>query len=291
MKAILRKIDNNENFSFVSRIDEFSQFYNKWHFHPELELTYIVKGSGTRFVGDHIEYFQEGDLILIGSNLPHVWKSNRKNETIDNEKQSIAKVVQFLPNFLGDHFLNLNESNKIRELFTSASLGLKVFGKTKHNIIDLLDIFFNENKPIKKISLILEILETLALSNEFELLSSQAFINAYGKLNTEKINKIYEFTFNNYYQKITLEQVATMAHMSIPNFCKYFKSRTQKSFIQFLTEVRIGIACKMLVEDKKSIQQIAFDCGFNNISNFNRAFKIQKKQKPIQYRQSFDKLN
>ena len=136
-------------------------------------------------------------------------------------------------------------------------------------------------------ALFFQILETIAESNEVVFLSSENFLYSYHGFEAAKINGVYEFTLTHYNQKIMIEEVATIANMSVSNFCKYFKNRTQKTYIQFLTDIRISFACHLLIENKKSIQHIATDCGFNNISNFNRSFRLVKKQNPLEYRKNF----
>ena len=290
MQAILRKIGSNDDNSFVARTDRFNHFYNKWHFHPELELTYIVNGKGNRFVGDSIEIFEDGDLVLIGANLPHVWKNDSSYFEGRDDQIAMANVIQFLPKFFGDTFYNLKELENIRALFEKTELGLRIEGSTKASVIKLMSQIFETENSLKRLCILLEILERIAISDELKQLSSQGFVDAYQKFDTQKINTVYEFTLHQYHRKILINEAAKIACMSVPNFCKYFKSRTQKTYIEFLTEVRIGFACRMLIENQKSIQQIAFDCGFHNLSNFNRSFRLQKKQKPVEYREVFGGL-
>jgi AraC-like DNA-binding protein len=287
MHPILRKIDSTDGTSFVVRTDMFSHFYNKWHFHPELELTYIIKGKGNRFVGDNIELFEEGDLVLIGANLPHVWKSDSSYFEGRENQIAMANVIQFLPKFFGETFYHLKELENIRLLMEKSRLGLRIEGATKISIVKLMSLIFETDNSLKRLCILLEILETVALSKDLVQLSSLGFVKAYEKFDTQKINSVYEFTINQYHRKILIAEAANVAHMSVPNFCKYFKSRTQKTYIQFLTEVRIGFACRLLVENKKNIQQIALDCGFHNLSNFNRSFRLLKNQKPAEYRHIF----
>lgn len=291
MQAILRKIDSNANNSFIARTDMVSHFYNKWHFHPELELTHIIHGKGNRFVGDNIDFFEDGDLVMIGSNLPHVWKNDISYFEGREDQIAMANVIQFLPNFFGETFYNLKEIKNINFLFEKSQLGLKIVGTTRNIVIKLISQIFETDSSLKRLCILLEILETIAISDEIQQLSSKGFVDAYQRLDTQRINKVYEFTINQYHRKILIDEVAVIANMSVSNFCKYFKSRTQKTYIQLLTEVRIGFACQMLIENRKSVQQIAFDCGFHNLSNFNRTFKIQKHQKPIEYKQIFGELD
>lgn len=290
MQAILRKIDSNADNSFVARTDTVSHFYTKWHFHPELELTHIIHGKGNRFVGDSIEFFEDGDLVLVGANLPHVWKNDVSYFNDKQGQMAMANVIQFLPNFFGETFCSLKELKNVKFLFEKSQLGLRIVGNTRKIVIKLISQIFETDNSLKRLCILLEILETIAVSDEIEQLSSRGFVDAYQRLDTQRINKVYEFTLNQYSRKILIDEVAIVANMSVSNFCKYFKSRTQKTYIQFLTEVRIGFGCQMLIENRKSVQQIAIDCGFHNLSNFNRTFRMQKNQKPIEYRQIFGEL-
>jgi AraC-like DNA-binding protein len=287
MQAILRKVNPSADYSFVARIDKLPYLYEKWHFHPELELTHIVKSRGTRFVGDSIEEFEEGDLILLGSNLPHVWKNDpiyfKPGATLEVESQ----VVQFLPDCFGKDFLKLKEMEGIQRLFEKAKRGLRIMGKTKENVLPLMTQLIESSKGIRRIGLFLHILELITESEEVIFLSSEGFLDSYHRFDTDTINRVYEFTLSQFNRRILIEEAAAIANMSVPNFCRYFKNRTQKTFVQFLTEVRIGYACRMLIENKKSIQHIAFECGFHNLSNFNRSFRLLKQQKPTAYRAAF----
>jgi AraC-like DNA-binding protein len=238
-------------------------------------------------VGDSIEEFEEGDLILIGSNLPHVWKNDTSYFQPNSSLRVESQVVQFLPDCFGKDFLNLKEMGSIRRLFEKSKRGLRITGKTKEKILSLMTQLIENTKGVQRIGLFLNILELIAESEEVIFLSSEGFLDSYHRFDTETINRVYEFTLSQFNRRILIEEAAAIAHMSVANFCRYFKNRTQKTYIQFLTEVRIGYACRMLIENKKSIQQIAFDCGFHNISNFNRSFRLLKHQNPMAYRAAF----
>lgn len=282
MKPIFKKVDSKSEEAFVARIDEFAQFYNKWHFHPELELTHIVKGRGTRFVGDNIEFFQDGDLILIGSNLPHVWKNQNKESEL-----SVARVVQFLPNFMGDDILKLVEFKNIQKLLIKSSFGLKIEGEVKVLILGFLNKLFKTEDPLERIILIIKMLDCLGTSDETIPISKSLFLVELDKQNKDRLNRVIDYTITNFASKIMLEDVASISNMSVSNFCKFFKVRVKKTYVQYLTEVRIGMSCKMLIENQLSINRIAYDSGFVNISNFNRAFKLNKNMTPFSYRKLY----
>lgn len=282
MKPIFKKVDSKSEEAFVARIDQFAQFYNKWHFHPELELTHIVKGRGTRFVGDNIEFFKDGDLILIGSNLPHVWKNQNKESEL-----SVARVVQFLPNFMGEDILKLVEFKNIQKLLIKSSFGLKIEGEVKVLILGFLNKLFKTEDPLERIILIIKMLDCLGTSDETIPISKSLFLVELDKQNKDRLNRVIDYTITNFASKIMLEDVASISNMSVSNFCKFFKVRVKKTYVQYLTEVRIGMSCKMLIENQLSINRIAYDSGFVNISNFNRAFKINKNMTPFSYRKLY----
>lgn len=287
MQAIFRKVNSSPEYSFVARIDRLPYLYEKWHFHPELELNHIVQSRGTRFVGDCIEEFEEGDLTFLGSNLPHVWKNDRAYFLPDSSLRAEARVIQFLPDCFGPDFLKLKEMEPIRRLLDKSKRGLRIMGKTKEVVLPLMTQLIENPSGVQRIGIFLHILERIADSDEVVFLSSEGFLDSYHRFDTDTISRVYEFTLSQFNRRILIEEVAAIAHMSVPNFCRYFKNRTQKTYIQLLTEVRIGYACRMLIENKKSIQQIAFDCGFHNLSNFNRSFRLLKKQKPTAFRTLF----
>ena len=289
MQAILRKINPSSDYSYASRVDDLPNFYNKWHFHPELELSYVTESTGMRFVGDSIEPFSPGDLILIGSNLPHVLKNDPDYFLPDSDLRVGSQVVQFLPDCFGKDFLHLKEMENIKALFERAKRGLHITGKTRDKVAKILNQLIIQEKGVGRITLLLQILDEIAQSDDITYLSSENFLDSYHRYESAKINEVYEFTLSHYNEKILIEEVADIANMSVSNFCKYFKNRTRKTYIQFLTEVRISFACHSLIENKKSIQHIAYDCGFHNISNFNRSFRLLKNQSPLDFRKQFVK--
>lgn len=282
MKPIFKKVESQSEEAFVAKIDQFSQFYNKWHFHPELELTHIVKGRGTRFIGDHIEYFEDDDLILVGSNLPHVWKNQN-----DDSELAVAQVVQFLPSFLGNDMVRKIEFKNVQNLIAQSTYGLKIVGITKDQVLLYLDVLFKANNSLDRLITLIRILDLLGTSSDLIPLSKSLFMVKVDKQNVDRLNQVIDYTITNFAARITLEDIASLSNMSVSNFCKYFKGRMKKTYVQYLTEVRIGMSCKLLIENKLSVHQIAFESGFVNMSNFNRAFKLTKQMTPLSYRKSF----
>ncbi|MDR3711739.1 MAG: AraC family transcriptional regulator [Puia sp.] len=282
MRPILRKVDAGHNFSFSVREDIYPHLYNHWHYHPEAELTLIRKGTGMRLVGDSIERFEDGDLVLLGSNLPHLWRNDAAYFQGLPDLQVEAVAVHFREDFWGDAFLELPELKTIRDLLEKAKRGIRITGETKSRITAQMESILKASGT-QRIGYLLGMLDQAAASREFELLSSVGFSKNYDLLNTDKINRIYTYTFNNFQKKITLKDAAATVNISPHSFCRYFRSRTLKTYGQFVLEVRIGYACKLLIENKMSVARIGYACGFNNLSNFNRHFKTLVGSTPLQY--------
>lgn len=288
MRPQLLIIPKGPNQSFGLRHDIVPYFFNKWHYHTELELIHIVKGGGTQFIGDHISRFSNGDILLIGSNLPHYWRCDENYFQDIPELVAEAKVVHFMQNFWGVDFLALPENVGISILLKKSQRGILITGKTSEQIKPLLDKMLAAIGTFR-IALLLEILEIIAISQDITLLSSSTFQNSYNKSETERLNDIYNYTMSNFKQKISLEEIASISCLSVNSFCRYFKSQTRKTYSQFLIEIRIGHACKLLIENRLTVSKICVESGFNNFSNFNRYFKIISGLSPLEYKKSFSK--
>ncbi len=286
MKPILRKVDTGHNYSFSIREDIYPYLYNHWHYHPEIELTLIRKGSGMRLVGDSTERFEDGDLVLLGCELPHMWRSDAIYFQDQPGLQIEAIAIHFSDHFWGPGFLDLPEMKAVKELLTKARHGIRIHGATREQISREMEAILKASQ-VQRITSLLNILDTIAGSKDCTLLSSVGFVNSYNTINTDNINKIYHYTFNNFQQKITLKEVAAAANVSPNSFCRYFKSRTLKTYWQFLMEVRIGYACKLLIENNLPMSQVGYTCGFNNLSNFNRQFKLLTQKTPLQYQKVY----
>lgn len=282
MRPILRKIDPSMNASFSIREDIYPHLFKHWHYHPETELTYVRKGTGMRLVGDNVEQFEDGDLILLGGGLPHLWRSDDAYFDPDSDLHIEAITIHFMENFWGDTFLQLPEMTEISELFTSAKRGIKILGKTKQLIIEKMEAMLHA-KHIQRIEYLLHLLNLITTTEEYCLLSSAGYTTCCQGDNSEKINSIYQYTFENFRKQISINDIARAAHLSPNSFCRYFKSRTMKTYWDFLVEVRIGYACKLLIENKMTIAQICYASGFNNLSNFNRHFRERLNKTPLQF--------
>ncbi|MCF2500554.1 AraC family transcriptional regulator [Dyadobacter chenhuakuii] len=289
MKPQLLKVPKGLQKSFSIRRDVVLYFYNRWHYHPELELIHIEQGSGTQFVGDNIQNFQSGDLLLIGPNLPHYWRCDEKYFQRESQLYAQATVVHFSLDLFGNAFLELPENKAIRELLLKAKFGMKLLGEETENVKKLLQDLLDQKSGNAVISL-LQILENLAHCSEKRTLSNTHYHEEYNQYDTDRINQIYQYSISNFQKKISIEEISEIANISPHSFCRYFKSRSRKTYSQFLLELRIGHACKLLSETKLPVAQICYESGFNNFANFNKYFKIHTGKSPLAYQKEFRKI-
>ncbi|HEY1165524.1 MAG TPA: AraC family transcriptional regulator [Chitinophaga sp.] len=282
MKPILRKVSVHGGQSFSVREDILPYLYNHWHYHPEAELTLIRKGRGTRLVGDHMERFSDGDLVLLGPNLPHMWRNDADYFRANSDLHIEAVAIQFHEHFWGDAFLQLPEMEPIRLLLKQARRGIRINGAAREQLSRQMEDMLQASGT-QRITILINLLTAIAATAEKSPLSSLGFVQEYNLQRTDKINEIYHYTFNNFTNPISIEEVAKAVHISPHSFCRYFKTRTSKTYFEFLAELRIGYACKLILENGMSIAQVCYSSGFNNVANFNRKFKELTGKTPLQY--------
>lgn len=263
--------------------DDFPHFTYPWHFHSEFEIVYVLKSTGKRFVADNIGPFGEGDITLLGSNLPHFWKSE-KTEAPETHVNAI--VVQFHKDFFKEEINTYPEFHRINDLLKKAERGIH-FELPTSNTIGRMFKRLLKLEGLERMLYFIKLMDVMARTENYRLLASKGYqLKEHSVLNS-RLDKIMHFINTNYQRKITQEEVASRIGMTTAAFCRYFKEKTGKGFIYFINEMRIGYACKILVENKLSISQVCFECGFNNISNFNRMFKRQTGITPSEYQQQF----
>jgi len=269
--------------TFNIRHDIVPNFGTIWHYHPEIELHYLIKGNGIRFIGENINNFEEGELILLGPNIPHTWKCNlnqNKDEYVE------ALVLHLHPEALGLSFLAIPEAKKIQKILSLANQGLLYHNETKNKAISIMKKI-QKSTGLNRIILLLKLLNLLSLSSEYEIISSQYDTSKMNKLDEKRLNKILNYTFANFKGKISIEDMAEISNLSVTSFCRYFKKATTKSYFDFLTEVRINYACQLLVQSEYPVKSIAEESGFENTSNFYRHFKRFKNSTPNDYKRNY----
>jgi AraC-like DNA-binding protein len=282
MKPILRKITPNPQTSLNIRIDKGKNLLNNWHYHPELELVYIKKISGTRLVGDNLENYHHYDMVLLGSDLPHSFNHDKKYINRKGAQAPEAIVIHFQKEFLGPFFWDIPEMKEIAKIIYLSRQGLKIVGKTRKQVAVLMSKMIDATPAMRVISL-LQILEEIAAKQEYQLLASKGYNYSESYDDNDKLSRIYQYTFENFSKKIRIDDIASLLLLSPQSFCRYFKLKTRRTYFDFLVEVRIGHACRMLLDNELSVSEICYSCGYNNISHFNHQFKKVTGKSPLQY--------
>jgi AraC-like DNA-binding protein len=282
MKASLEQLANTTDGSFLFRQFNLPYFDAPYHFHPEFELTLILKSEGKRFVGNQVADFKEGDLVLLGANVPHCWK----NDGIGNENSARSIVVQFKEDFLGEDFFKNAETQPIKNLLDKAKSGILISGKTRDRVAREM-IFLQTVPPFQKLLGLLDLLNTIATSKDFEIIDNQPDKYDLSAVDLDRINKVYAYVIEHYTQDIHLETAAHLTNMTETAFCRYFKKITKKTFLDLVTEFRIKHACNLLNSTDKQVAEVCFESGFGNISHFNKQFKVVTGYSPLNYRKMF----
>jgi AraC-like DNA-binding protein len=278
----LEKVEANINHSFRINHLKVDSFPSLRHYHPEVEILLVVQGTGTRYVGDSVEPFIPGDLVMIGPNVPHEWCSDKNA----GAGMSEAIYILFNTEILGSDFWNLPESKIILKIIQQSKRGIMLSGKTAKKVAMIMNAM-DSSYGFSRITQLLTILEMFAFSNEFRYLASPVIQNTINERDSDRLNNVYKYVTENLHNTINLEKASSIANLSSPAFCRYFKKRTNKTFINFLNEMRIGQACRLLVNENHSIAEICYSCGFSNISYFIRQFKSITGLTPLAYRKKF----
>lgn len=279
MKAQLEKIQPDFGSSFtIRKFEKGHSNIAQWHFHPEYEIVYISNGNGKRHIANSLSYYEDGDLIFLGPNLPHYGFCNELKE------KHIEIVVQLKEDFLGKEFLTKPEMAGIQQLFERAKAGLSLSSKTKHSIGKRL-IELSEMDNFKKRVHLLDILQMMADSTEFKSLGAKGIRLEVNTQDEERMNTIYQYIQKHFQETINLKDIAQEVNMTVPAFCRYFKKLTHSTFTQFLNEFKISYACQLLEKPELSILGVSLESGFNNLSHFNKQFKEVTNMTPSEYRE------
>jgi AraC-like DNA-binding protein len=287
MKPIYEKINKPQDQSFYLEEVTRQYFPDPWHFHQEVEILYIKEGSGTKYVGNSINAFDPGDLVIIGSNIPHVWKCSSVYLNPENNLRSSAFCIQFMEGFLGDCIHGIPEMIRINEFLHQTKRGIQFVNSTRDTLIGQIEAL-GALAGMNRLIGLLAILDTMSVSTDFKYLNSPDYNPI--KINSEdkaRMEIVYQYVISHYESKISLEEIASLIYLTPQSFCRYFKSRTGKVFSSFVNEVRIGNACRMIIENNESISAICYSSGFNYLSNFNRQFKNIKGMTPSEYQRKF----
>lgn len=280
MKAILETLSTSQPSSFKIFHFKCKRFPSQLHYHNEYELVYIKKGKGIRYVGSNVSIFNSGDLILIGPGLTHYYK-NEEVTSEDKEEWAESLVIHFKYDAFGSCFFLLPEVSYIKQLLDLCEYGLQIEGENKSRIIDFFCALESQTKMEQLISF-LNILHMVSTSVITTLVSGHVSVDKH-----DKMEYISRYMIENITNPIMLDEISKRFGMSKSGFCHFFKRRTQRAFTDYLNELRISRACKLIIENKLNITQVAYECGFNNISYFNYRFKKCMNMQPSEYKRMY----
>lgn len=287
MKLKYKIMEGQMKTSFLARRELKPYIDNEWHFHEEYELIYFIKGRGVRYIGNTIGNFKDGEIYFIGSNLPHLYKNENKELATNEDLSSVDQIIiHFREDFLGKNFLMIPETALLGNLLKKSHFILKFSDVTASSLHNYL-IGITNKEGLGRITDFLRVLDVLSISKDYEMISDTNNFNSYSKSDKDRMTKIINYLNDNYTKKIELAEIADIANMTPNAFCRFFKKNTCKSFSEYLNEIRIGNACKLLIEGEKSVTSISNSTGFNTISNFNRRFKTVMGKTPGEYKRKY----
>lgn len=265
------------SFYYSKYVENANNMAHLWHYHPEIEMVFVNGGSGKRQIGSHVSYYTDGDLILIGSNLPHCGftdeHTGNKNET----------VIQMKPDFLGANFFSLQETKSISELFDKAKGGIAFGDESKKAVGSRIEMM-EKQAPFERLLTLLSVLKELESANDYKILNASGFSMETQVQDNDRINMVFNYVKDHFTEEISLETISEMSSMTVPSFCRYFKKITKKTFTRFVNEYRVVHASKLLAEKQISIANISYESGFHNFSHFNKLFKEFTGKSASQYR-------
>ncbi|CCG99770.1 transcriptional regulator, AraC family [Fibrella aestuarina BUZ 2] len=293
MKSALRKDLESTIGSFIVKELVEPHFDPNWHFHPHYQLFLVEEGTGTRFIGDSIRPFGPGDLVMLGPDLPHLWRSDQPYFDPTSGLRTRGLVIYFTDDCLGADFFNHPEMVQLRRLLTDSRRGICWSGATHDQTADAMRTLQKQPANFRRVLSFLSLLDTLSHANDMEFITNANYVNPMKPADTDensastlayrRMQAVHTYVLTHFHDTIKLEEVADVAGLTPSAFCRYFKTRTNKTFVDFVSEVRIGHACKLLTNSDLSISQICYESGFRTLSNFNRQFRTVTGQTPSQY--------
>ena len=271
----------NSLFTVLERDEQF--FNSPLHVHPEFEMVYIKESAGKRIVGNRIEKFSAGDVVLMGPNLPHIWINDDeyvKGQAVDRAR---SIIIYFHPRLFENGFFDLEEAAPIRDLLKSAKKGIVLSGKTRAAVAGYMERLLLA-QGFKRVLLLLEMLECMAVKEELAFINSVELLQHESRQEKDRLCDVYKFVNENFRGDIQLKDVARLTNLTPQSFCRLFKKRNNLHFVEYLNQVRINNACRMLLDTDWTISEIAYNCGYKTISNFNKLFKETTGYAPKSYR-------
>lgn len=287
MRPRVLNIEGSMFNSFQARLDTTADVNSDWHRHSAVELIYFKRGSGTQFIGNSVKPFNDGDIILIGRNLPHYWRFSKNVMDHGDDFCVEVYVIHFEDNFWGDVLPGLPEFREIRKVLADCKRGLQIIEGKDRGISSLIRQIV-KSAGAKRISLLIDCLSEISVCKQTQLLTTAGFHSEESEAARCRLQSIYNYTFRNYKKKIDLREIAEVANLHTNSFCRLFKENTGKTYMQFLSEVRVGKACKLLIENNLNVKEICYESGFLNFASFHRTFRNITGKTPLAFQKSFN---
>jgi AraC-like DNA-binding protein len=282
-RELLEQIKLNPRESFFIGVFQDHIDQSSWHYHQEFELSFITEGSGRRLVGDSVEEFHPGDLIFIGPRIPHVWFAEASSPGQPSGRTLESVYLLFNHEVLPEGIIKLPEFNRVTRAIKLSERGIRIKGDTLNQVSRIM-LQLPYLNPMKRLMLFYEIMDIIGSSESFFYLASEDYVTTKFETTNNRVNSIHEFLMKNYREEINLDAIAEIVHMAPASLCRFFKSSVGITVFEYLNKIKIDFACKMLLNTDLNIVDISYDCGFNNLSHFNKQFKKFIGQTPTQFR-------
>lgn len=285
MKPALEHLPKEKDHSFVVKFFDYNYYPTPWHYHPEYEIVMVTESTGKRFIGDHISDFRPGNLAFLGPNIPHTYRNDNKYYEKDSLLRAKSIVIHFTAGSLGNDFLKLPESAPLNKLFQRSLYGLDIGGRTQRYVRNKLYEIVSLT-GMKRWLCLVEILMEIAGSKNISHITKTPQ-TGFNEKESTRLCKVFDWVTTNFDKEIRLSEAAQIAEMNENAFSRYFSQRTRKTFSEFIQELRLKKAAKLLVENNMTVTEICYDCGYSNISNFNRQFLNHYQMNPLKYKKAF----
>jgi AraC-like DNA-binding protein len=285
MKPALEYLPKEKDNSFVVKFFDYSYYPTPWHYHPEYEIVMVTESTGKRFIGDHISDFHPGNLAFLGPNIPHTYRNDEKYYEERSALRAKSIVIHFTESSLGNDFLELPEAKPLHKLFEESLHGLDVFGETHDSISKKLYAIVKLS-GLKRWLCLVDLLLELSESKTLSPITKSTHIG-YNEKESKRLCSVFDWITSNFEKDIKLAEAAQIAQMNENAFSRFFSLRTRKTFSGFVQELRLQKAAKLLVENDMTITEVCYECGYNNVSNFNRQFLNHYQMNPMRYKKMF----
>lgn len=283
MKIVKTKIASYTNTSLSVFSREESFFQSPFHSHPEFELVYILESHGKRIVGNSVESFEPGDMVLLGDDIPHVWLNDEIFYKGINSLKAKSIVVYFSKELFGTSFYELPEAQEVKKFLSQAIRGVCITGQTNLLISKKLKKLL-QKKGFEVIMGLMEILFLLSKSKDLRFINEDSYVSVIEGNKNDRLAAVFQYVKSNYKEEISLDEISKIANLTPTSFCRMFKAKTKKPFVEYLNEIRVANACKYLIETDLGVSEIAYECGYKTASNFNKLFKKLTGTTPKEYR-------